>query len=607
MFLHKCYGDSLVIACFSLLHISSLSGQNEVFVYPTVAGTHNNTSSTTLLTFADIVSNRTLASSVLTSNTSLVFLPGDHDVNIGPNIDPFLRVENLTDLIFAGRGNLEEGFQGHLVPKTKIRCLSPFGIAFLNISRLSFVNLTVSGCGVTITQALKDQALSIQTRSIHEIGLLQKTALFLVNVIDLSMDYFSVDNSFGYGVLAINALGDTLIQKSVFYRNNNYTQYEESCFFPEDFPNDIITCNGGNALFLHEDLPSCPESRLQYTMIIRDSLFALGTNVNGGLLPDLMLSRGTGLGVILSQSSYDVNIELESVVSFGNGALVGANFYFAFYETVENSTVSIRNTLCSTGNNYLLRADNFLQISAGTSAGLFFDYGITIPPSSPSPVCSPSMIEGQKDVLQIHNCTFFNNTAISGGGMYIRVVPLLQTNFAPATVRITINNTTFSYNSGLTGGALFASEISSIGVQQQTEIILNNVLFIGNGFITPANDATDARVEGLTFSALTASILSNMTIIDCWFVQNKGSAIDAYDSYLFFAGNVTFDSNAGVEGGGMRLEDSFIYLDQNTNMNFVNNTAQSLGGAVKVATREDITLPCFFQLFNSINVTTSNI
>ncbi len=597
--------ETLFIICLSLLHIPLLvSCQSEVFIHPTTSANDNTTMQ---VTFADIVRNETLARSVFKSNTSLVFLPGNHDIDIGPNIEPFFRVENLTDLVFVGKGDLVVGYQEHLVSETKIRCLSPFGMAFMNISRLSFLNLTISGCGVTITQDLRDQALLIQTQSIHEIGMKQKIALFLVNVVDLKIDFFSVENSFGYGLLAINALGNTLIQKSVFYGNNIYTQYEGRCFFPEDFPNDIIMCNGGNILFLYEDLRDCPTLHLQYTVTIRDSLFALGTNINGGLLPELMLSRGTGLGMILSQSSYGVDIELERVVSFGNGALIGANFYFAFYETVENSTISIRDTLCSTGNNYLLRADNFLQISAGTSAGLFFDYGIRIPLTSPSPVCSRGFSEGQRNVLQIDNCTFHNNTAISGGGMYIRVVPLLERSFVQATVRITISNTTFSNNSGLTGGALFASEISSIGVQQQSEIVLTNVLFVGNGFITQANDMTNLIKDGLTFSALTASILSNMTIIDSQFLHNEGSAIDAYDSYLYFAGNITFDSNAAVEGGGMRLEDSFIYLDQNTHMNFINNTASTLGGAVKVATREDITLPCFFQLFNSIDVTTSNI
>ena len=594
-----------VMVCFSLLHVVFTSaGQREVFIKPIVPATCNSSSS--CLTFAEIVENKTLASNVFTSNTTLVFLPGDHEIDLGQKL--FLRVENLSDLIFEGRGDFEAGFQGHLVPKTRINCLSPFGLAFLNISGLSFINLTVSGCGVTISQDLKDQAFSIQTQGVHEIGSQQKAAIFLINIFDFRTDFFSVENSVGYGLLAVNTLGETIVQNSVFFSNNNYTQFEDGCFFPEDIPEDIIACNGGNALFVYEDAPSCPELPLQFSLTICNTLFALGTNINGGTLPDLTLSRGTGLGVILSQSSYGVTVKLQSVISFGNGALVGANLYFAFYETVENSTIFIQDMLSSTGNNYLLRVDNFLQISAGNSAGLFFDYGITIPPNSPSPVCLPSFTEEQRNVLELYNCTFHNNTAITGGGMYIQVAPVLQTSLALATVRIVISNTTFSANSGLTGGALFAIEISSIGVQQQSEIVLNNVTFIGNGFITSANDVTSSiQLDGLTFSAITASILSNMTLINCKFLYNQGSAIDAYDSYLYFSGNITFDSNSAVDGGGLRLEDSFIYLDQNTRVNFINNTAIGLGGAVKVVTREDITLPCFFQPMNSVNVTNSNI
>ncbi len=51
-----------------------------------------------------------------------------------------------------------------------------------------------------------------------------------------------------------------------------------------------------------------------------------GVSGFGGRLNDNFLTRGgTGIGIIMAQSSYGVTVELDTVYSFGNAALVGAN------------------------------------------------------------------------------------------------------------------------------------------------------------------------------------------------------------------------------------------------------------------------------------------
>ena len=75
---------------------------------------------------------------------------------------------------------------------------------------------------------------------------------------------------------------------------------------------------------------------------------------------------------------------------------------------------------------------------------------------------------------------------------------------------------------------------------------------------------------------------NNVQIEDCWFEGNKGTPIQAYFSKFYFRGSLVFLNNNVHTGGGIVLLYSRMYLHNNTDITFINNTAKITGGAIFV-------------------------
>lgn len=262
-------------------------------------------------TFSRILHNATIAETIFSSNTILAVLGGDHILNF--ETEAFLTLRDLQNFTILGSPEKVTGTtQLTRRPASRIVCVSRFGIAFINASRLSFTNLTFSNCGANLTIDLAVEAFSKQTHGIHFFGPDQKDALLFINVQTFQMVSCVVDDSYGYGLLGVNILGESAVLRSVFYNNNNYAAALDRCrFFPKLIPDDITACSGGNALFVFEDLKQCPLDKTQYTLKILNSVFLQGVNGFGGRLPDEYLTRGAGLGIVLAQSSYGITITID--------------------------------------------------------------------------------------------------------------------------------------------------------------------------------------------------------------------------------------------------------------------------------------------------------
>ena len=76
---------------------------------------------------------------VFQSDTTLIFLPGTHLVDTEGVLVEF---KNLTNLYFVGTGESVPGELDSLEPSSRIECSDRSGFAFINVSNLSFTNLT---------------------------------------------------------------------------------------------------------------------------------------------------------------------------------------------------------------------------------------------------------------------------------------------------------------------------------------------------------------------------------------------------------------------------------------------------------------------------------
>ena len=81
--------------------------------------------------------------------------------------------------------------------------------------------------------------------------------------------------------------------------------------------------------------------------------------------------------------------------------------------------------------------------------------------------------------------------------------------------------------------------------------------------------------------------------------MNKQTALQAFDSTLYFGGHVIFSGNNGTHGGAIALTgDSKFYTTPYTHVQITNNHAMR-GGGIYVKDEDTVTTtPCFFQLLN---------
>ena len=124
-------------------------------------------------------------------------------------------------------------------------------------------------------------------------------------------------------------------------------------------------------------------------------------------------------------------------------------------------------------------------------------------------------------------------------------------------------------NKGTNAGTNLAFESMRIGGSHN--VILSNCSIY-------ANSVTALGRKAYIFWL---SNTQNMTFIDCIFSNNKGTPISAYNSNFTLSVTILFSDNTDIEGGGLAFYgESYVYIANNTNVTFLNNVAENVGGAI---------------------------
>ena len=110
------------------------------------------------------------------------------------------------------------------------------------------------------------------------------------------------------------------------------------------------------------------------------------------------------------------------------------------------------------------------------------------------------------------------------------------------------------------------------------------------------------------------SLCNTVSLSDVYFERNVGASIRLSSNDLHVKGNVQFVNNTAYKGGGMSLLYSQLHLYNNTNVTFVGNRANDVGGGVyvdQVAPFVPVTYtPCFYvfpQVLSSDDVRDLNV
>ena len=256
----------------------------------------------------------------------------------------------------------------------------------------------------------------------------------------------------------------------------------------------------------------------------------------------------------------------------------------------------------------------------------------------------PHGIKTQKNVMDIVNCSFYANRGTSGSALYINVEThkleghystdlagsinmyglalannentgsddlggsltiLLGEGSSKFIKEISIVHSTFAENKG--NGRANSLMIFNINAENilLLAITVSSTIFLHN---KPLTDH-ELKPSGITY----IHEVHNITVSDCMFRNNQGSAITSVGSLIHFSGKTDFIGNHGDYGGALALYSYYNYDEENkivanptvlffhhhTHLNLVNNSVTKRGGAIFV---EDLPIyaeyfyyPCFYQ------------
>ena len=270
------------------------------------------------------------ASYYFQSGTEFIFLPGVHLFDLGS----ILSVQDIVNIRLVGSDTFtqrsvaedveEYGFDpyaydnniSYFQSSAIILCTNPSALSFSNVTNLTLANFTILNCGQYLANA----------------------SISLTNVYNLLIDGLSVQNSAGFGLYGLNVLGTSQIMRSSFVGNN---QFVKKIF--QDVPirncmnetsslyitGSLTEYNGGNVEFVYSNV-SLTTSNIQLNILL--VVVALGINRDD--------SCGAGLAISSDESLYNLNVNIDDLVTYRNQAGTGANFCFAISSPISIITLT---------------------------------------------------------------------------------------------------------------------------------------------------------------------------------------------------------------------------------------------------------------------------
>ena len=517
---------------------------------------------------------------VIESDSTFVFLRGQHVVTFSRLII-FRDIDNITLTGEAGRDGS---------PRTEIYCANHTGFYFLNISQLTISHLIFTNCGIdSATDDIVNEIFHVYANSFFLFDALERMTLTIAVVTDLTVIDVTVQNGTGYGLLAVNLFGNSIIKDSKFLFNNFYTYTSTLCNNTFESADSYYICTGGNLAFAFMDPPECLSEHNPpiYSLNITSTLTAYGTN----LAP---FTIGAGIVLAMSQTAYGIHVYMDSVTSINNAAHNGANMAFLMYKIVDESSISIRDSFSGFSNPFF--RPSVLTILTGTQfvgGGLFFNYGRS-PPSKFRPSCVPKLKHNYANLLTITETEFVGNNAILGGALNIDFDQV----DVDIVAQITIKNCLFRDNIGSPGSALYINQLQTIRYSLLARFLFKNCTFKNNTYPVAEIPNSIQQYELDLLNAVQLISVQDISFVDCLFEDNLGSAVYSYASLLRFSGDVPFVRNVGINGGGVSLHGSSVMLlTPNTTVLFLNNSAQFRGGGLYISSENyRAALLCFWQI-----------
>ena len=435
------------------------------------------------------------------------------------------------------------------------------GLTFVAIKNLSIADLTFERCGSL------HNSTSANTTSGNS-TLRFKSAIYVLNCTDVSIADVTVRNSCGTGLAFFDTNGTVIVSHSVFEANSAshpdpggggvYVEfsyctpgtYGTCTHSPHDNQNSIykfqccnFTDNNASTLYPHK------------TSFVR----AEGSDFQG-------LGRGGGLCIVFKGETAGTFIDIFHCEFIRNAAIWGGALFIQFQDSSSNNSVTI------TDSPFI---ENDCYVNGGGAADIGYIFYL-----------KPT--EGDKAVnntMTFKNCKFVRNHAVKyGGGVAL---------FASRGLHHTAlsNNMIFEDCSWVENWALAgaAVDISPHVWDTFGNGLLPTPMFIDcsfeSNYIRPNLEGSDSGVQPylVGMGTFLVDTFNVQFTGNTNFTSNDGTALCLTSGVVEFSdgSDVLFLNNSGVRGGAVALVAySVIYVNKNSRLQFVNNTALSKGGGI---------------------------
>ena len=503
----------------------------------------------------------------LDSDTTLELASGVHYVS------NFTLITGLHNVSFIGEDD------------ATIACAEGVGLAFVNVSDLSFERVAIDGCGLTgrnldktVTSLIQFVRIFIQIPSDVTVG------VFIGHCSNLRMENVTVANTSGIGLVGINVLGKSLLWQVDFLLNIRPSDCNS---LPETYtPIDITQSIGGGAYFLYTDSLSLdhyqPTLRIQESKFIENSecsvMGILERNyLDSQFVDDVgyIIGGGGGLTIMLAQAEYGVEIASDSSLFQNNTAREGAGVHIGIFTGVRDSHV-VFSDCTFLRNGFSNEELAIFAISAFTAggAGISIANDLIRPNGYEAPLFTPN----RNVSVDLHNCNFSENGALVGGGLAIFSTHISAVGDLSDVSIFRLSGCSFRNNSAFIGAALSVFEFKLSGRFLGIQVQATNLTVMHNrGIVTVAG----SRFENP--SAIDLHFVNFTLRGDSHISFNKATGLQNTNGVLGVVGNVTFESNVGVRGGALNLFSfSYLIVTGDSKVHFIKNIGNDQGGAIFV-------------------------
>ena len=514
-----------------------------------------------------------------TSYTTVKFLLGKHVVE--GDHDKRFTVQDVSNIAWSGMSS-NSGEQALII------CYNELSFQFLQVINLTISNIEIINCGSTfLTHRFSENPASATL--VEKV----KASLVLVNSCHISITKIVIRNSVGYGLFAINLMGKSAIDSSIFINNNNPQKQK------------IVAVNntvGGNAFILYSDNHPYSEFVQSY-LSIKNSLFQNGSSNSYKLsfkcdkVNDYL--NANGLGMIIGQRGYSLKCTFENVTFSQNKNEVHPSVLI-----IDNSTTvnQLKFSQCNFSKDGPMRIQKVIERMKTVHQYLvisncIFENGtntaidICLLANPKHPVISS---EYQRQEILIINCILSGFAAADNSIFQVKQVGLDQ-KCSPTIVRVKScifmhNNMSCSRFNLSTYGFYPYSLCSSIVIEKclyKANYLLTNFVVFSKGSefplpvkfrnIYPGREVKypyllkffdthfiDNTLEGYSFSGIVGITEMFAGFYNCNFRNSVGTALQAKNSVVGVHGTNFFSNNIGTEGGAISLLESRLHLGINS-------------------------------------------